>query len=75
VPWARERSDFTLVFEALVMALAKEMPVKAIGGLVGEHDTKIWRVVHHYVDLAVEAQDLSETEQLVPICAATCSRI
>ena len=26
--------------------------------------TKIWRVVHHYVDLAVEAQDLSETEQL-----------
>ena len=64
VPWARERSDFTLLFEALVMALAKEMPVKAIGGLVGEHDTKIWRVVHHYVDLAVEAQDLSETEQL-----------
>ena len=50
VPWARPRSDFTLLFEALVMALAKEMPVKAIGGLVGEHDTKIWRIVHHYVD-------------------------
>ena len=50
VPWARERSDFTLLFEALVMALVKEMPVKAIAGLVGEHDTKIWRVVHHYVD-------------------------
>jgi transposase len=64
VPWARERSDFTLLFEALVMALAREMPVRAIGGLVGEHDTKIWRIVHHYVDLAVEAQDLSGTEQL-----------
>ena len=59
VPWARERSDFTLLFEALVMALVKEMPVKAIAELVGEHDTKIWRIVHHYVDLAVEAQDLS----------------
>ena len=59
VPWARGRSDFTLLFEALVMALAREMPVKAIGGLVSEHDTKIWRIVHHYVDLAVEAQDLS----------------
>jgi transposase len=64
VPWARERSDFTLLFEALVMALAKEMPVKAIGGLVGEHDTKIWRIVHHYVDRAVEAQDLSATERV-----------
>ena len=57
-------SDFTLLFEALVMALAKEMPVKAIAGLVGEHDTKIWRIVHHYVDLAVEAQDLAGTERL-----------
>jgi transposase len=64
VPWARERSDFTLLFEALVMALVKEMPVKAIGELVSEHDTKLWRIVHHYVDLAVEAQDLSRTEQL-----------
>ena len=64
VPWARERSDFTLLFEALVMALVAEMPVKAVAGLVGEHDTKIWRVVHHYVDEAVEAQDLSEIEEL-----------
>jgi transposase len=64
VPWARERSDFTLLFEALVMALAKEMPVKALAGLVDEEDKRIWRIVHHYVDQAVEAQDLSETEQV-----------
>ena len=64
VPWARGRSDFTLLFKALVMALVKEMPVKAVAGLVGEHDTKIWRIVHHYVDLAVEAQDLSGAERL-----------
>lgn len=64
VPWARERSDFTLLFEALVMVLAKEMPVAAIGRLVGEYDKKIWRVVHHYVDQAVQAQDLSGMEQL-----------
>ena len=64
VPWARGRSDFTLLFEALVMALVKEMPVKAIARLVGEHDTKIWRVVHYWVDEAVEAQDLSRMEEL-----------
>ena len=27
LPWARERAGFTLLFEALVMALVKEMPV------------------------------------------------
>jgi len=46
------------------MALVGEMPVKPVAELVGEHDTKIWRIVHHYVDQAVEAQDLSGTEQL-----------
>jgi transposase len=63
VPWARERSDFTLLFEALAMAMVKEMPVKAVGGLVGEHDTKIWRVVHHYVDEAVEAQRRGQSDR------------
>ena len=44
---AWERSDFTLLFEAMVMAMAKEMPVKALAGLVGEEDKRIWRIVHH----------------------------
>ena len=64
VPWARERSGFTLLFEALVMAMVREMPVAAIAGLVGEYDKRIWRVVHHYVDAAVEAQDLSGVERV-----------
>ena len=58
LPWARPRSGLTLLFEALVMAMVCEMPVKAVAGLVGESDMRIWRVVHRYVDLAVEAQDL-----------------
>src|SRR3974390_3403286 len=64
VPWARPRSDFTLLFEALVMALVAEMPVKPLAELVGEEDKKIWRIVHHYVDRAVEAQDLAGMERL-----------
>ena len=63
VPWARERSGFTLLFEALVMALVKEMPVAAVAGLIGETDMRIWRVVHHNVGEAVEAQDLSGLER------------
>jgi len=42
VPWARQRSGFTLLFESLIMTLAREMPVAAIATLVGEHDTRIW---------------------------------
>lgn len=64
VPWARVRSGFTLLFEALVMALVKEMPVAAVAGLIGESDMRVWRVLHHYVDRAVEAQDLSRLERL-----------
>jgi transposase len=64
VPWARERSGFTLLFEALVMALVKEMPVAAVAVLIGESDMRVWRVLHHYVDRAVEAQDLSRLERL-----------
>jgi transposase len=59
VPWARERSGFTLLFEALVMALVKEMPVAPVAELIGETDMRVWRIVHHYVDQAVAAQDLS----------------
>jgi transposase len=62
VPWARAGSGFTLMFEALVMALVKEMPVSAVGALVGEHDTRLWRVVRHYVDEAHAAQRWNEIQ-------------
>lgn len=64
VPWARPGSGFTLLFEALVMQLAAEMPVAAIAELVGEHDTRLWRLVHHHVEEALDAQDLSEVSRL-----------
>lgn len=60
VPWARKGSGFTLLFEALVMALVREMPVAAVGRLVGEHDTRLWRILHHYVEEARARADFSE---------------
>jgi transposase len=64
VPWARPDSGFTLLFEAFVMQLAKVMPVLAIARLVGEHDTLIWRMVNHYVDLARSKADHSKVSQV-----------
>jgi transposase len=60
VPWARAGSGFTLLFEALLMALVAEMPVRALAGLSAEHDRRVWRIVHHYVAAARARLDLSE---------------
>jgi len=60
VAWARPGSGFTLLFEALVMMLVKDMPVAAIGRMVSEHDTRLWRIVHHYVEEARAEVDFSD---------------
>jgi transposase len=64
VPWGRPGSGFTLLFEALTMALCAQMPVLAVAVLVGGHDSRIWRVVHHYVDRAREREDLSQVSRI-----------
>src|SRR5271166_2855904 len=57
-PWARAGSGFTLLFEAYGLALAKAMPIANAARRLGEHDTRLWRIVAHYVWRAVEALDL-----------------
>ena len=64
VPWARPGSGFTLLFEALIMTLVKVMPVQSAAQIVGEHDTRLWRVLHHYVDDARERADYSDVAKL-----------
>lgn len=50
VPWARAGSGFTLLFEALAVRLAKDMPLAAVARLMGEHDSRLWRIIRYYVD-------------------------
>ena len=64
VPWARTGSGFTLLFEALVMAMIPALPVNAIARQVGEHDTRLWRVVHHYVDQALANTDTEDVTRV-----------
>jgi transposase len=52
VPWARPGSGFTLMFEAWSMLLCEEMPVRDAARLLGEEDTRLWRLVGHYVEEA-----------------------
>jgi|GEM_PF-3882586 len=44
--WARPRSGFSLLFEALVLALAKEMPVSKIGAMMQEAGSRLWAIIH-----------------------------
>lgn len=60
LPWARRESGFTLLFEAMIMVMAKSMPVNVIASIIGEHDTRIWRIVTHYVEQARSQEDHSE---------------
>jgi transposase len=58
-PWARSGSGFTLLFEALVMILSQQMPINSLAQLIGEHDTRLGRVLHHCVHSARHEVNLS----------------
>jgi transposase len=60
VPWSRKDSGFTILFEAFVMAMVKEMPVLAVARIIGETDQRIWRIVHHYVEEGRSKEDYFE---------------
>ena len=61
VPWARERSGFSLLFEAMVVTLAgmSRMPVRQIGALLGVNDARLWRSLGALVDAAYAKADMS----------------
>lgn len=60
VPWARSGSGFSQLFDAFVIALAREMPVKTIADLLNIGDDRIWRVLEHYVPAARAQEDFSD---------------
>ena len=64
VPWARPGSGFTLLFEALAMTLMTAMPVLAAGRLMDEHDTRMWRVLHHWVEEARARADYADVRRV-----------
>lgn len=65
VPWARTGSGFTLLYEAMVVELARNgLTVASIARIVGEHDTKIWRLLEHYVDEARKRADFSHVTKV-----------
>jgi transposase len=64
VPWAKPGSGFTLMFEAAVMMLVKEMPVAVVAEMLGEVDTRLWRLIMAQVEEAHRQSDRSEVRAI-----------
>ena len=64
VPWARKGSGFTLLMDSLIVLMAQRMTVTAIAEMIGEHDTRIWRVLEHYVQEARSQEDFSNVKSV-----------
>ena len=65
VPWARPGAGFTLLMEAFILLLVQGgMTPAQAGRLIDEHDTRIWRVLRHYVDKARSEADFSQVKAI-----------
>ena len=64
VPWARPGSGFTLLMDALVLTLAKTLPVSAIAQMFGVSEKRIWRALHAHVEAARAQTSYADVEAL-----------
>ena len=54
VPWARDGSRFTLLFETLAMAwIAETHNVEAVARRLGIYPQRLWQIFDHYTDKAL----------------------
>ena len=59
VPWAREGSGFTLLFEALGLSLCSELPVRQAAAQMRVAPKRLWGRIRHYVHGARARDDMS----------------
>jgi transposase len=62
--FAGRLSGFTLLFEALILMLAQQMPFAAVARIVGESAHRVMAVCERYVDLALSLADFSDVTAL-----------
>jgi len=73
VPWARRSTGFTLLMDALILLLAQNMPVSAVAEIIGEHDTRIWRVLSYYIPESRSKEDYSQVK-IVGVDETSCAK-
>jgi len=63
-PWSGQLSGFTLLFEAMVLAMCQQMPFAAVARLVGESWHRVAAICERYVILALAEADHSRVTAL-----------
>jgi transposase len=63
-PFAGKLSGFTLLFEALVLMLAPQMPFAAVARIVGISAYRVLAICRRYVALALDTADFSDVKAL-----------
>ena len=63
-PWSGLQNGFTLLFEALILQLAKNMPVHQVAKLVRTSDHKVWSILDKYIEDARRNCDYKMVSQL-----------
>jgi transposase len=71
--WAGKLSGFTLLFEALILAMCRQMPFAAVARLAGESWHRVVAICERYVELALKKADLSRLTMLA-IDETSCRR-
>ncbi len=51
---------------ALIMSMAQSMQISEIADMIGEHDTRVWRVVKYYVEDALTLSTFKEDHYDIP---------
>jgi len=62
--FAGRLSGFTLLFEAMILMLAQQMPFAAVARIVGESAHRVTAVCERYVEMALARADFSEVKAL-----------
>ncbi len=63
-PWAGKLSGFTLLFEAFVMMLCREMTFSGVARVTGLSVHRVMALCERYVNTAVSAADFSEVRRI-----------
>lgn len=65
VPWSREGSGFTLMFEGMSMLLLEnEMPVSKAAKVLNIYDTRLWRIFKYWVYKSFNSESCKEVTSI-----------
>ena len=73
VPWARAGSRFTLMFEALALTLAREMPVNACSRILRCSGNALWRQIDAHLKLARAKESYADVK-IIGIDETSCAK-